>query len=60
MVDAFFLLPEMLEWQTEEVTPKLRWLDGTLQQAWRVSGPDWTREEWRDVPTVQSPQVTTS
>ncbi len=44
---------------TEEVTPHLRWLKGTLQQAWIVihySGgvPLKRITEWRIVPTEES------
>lgn len=42
----------------EEPTPLLRWKDGVLQQAWRITA--WTagmcsqqaKTEWRDVPVV--------
>ena len=44
--------------QIEEATPRLRWLNGVLQQAWAIRGHDFIREEWRDVPSEQSPKVT--
>lgn len=58
MEGGVFILPENTGWEIEEMTPKLRWLDGVLQQAFYIRGPDYQREEWRDVQNVQSPQVT--
>ena len=46
----------------EEVLPELRFLDGVLQQAWRVETltnafvPS-SEIQWRDVPSASSPKV---